>query len=110
MKFTKPFRGARRGEAFPTDFKIGDDCPPELLAAARAIGAIEDGPTVAEYVAAGYLAKNYPPQGYASRSTPEENAQAVAAQEAEAKAKLEQKAKDALGNKAEGAPKNKAAE
>ncbi|NLS03614.1 hypothetical protein HGP14_09610 [Rhizobium sp. P32RR-XVIII] len=40
----------------------------------------QDGPTVAEYVAAGYLASNYPPSGYASRSTPEEIDEAVAAQ------------------------------
>lgn len=39
-----------------------------------------DGPTVEQYVAAGYLATNYPPQDYASRSTPEEIAAAVAAQ------------------------------
>ncbi|MEI5996817.1 hypothetical protein H3V53_06265 [Paraburkholderia bengalensis] len=39
-----------------------------------------DGPTVAEYVAAGYQAVNYPPQGYASRSTAEEIAAAVKAQ------------------------------
>lgn len=32
----------------------------------------EDGPTVAEFVDAGYLALNYPPEGYASRSTQEE--------------------------------------
>ncbi len=32
----------------------------------------QDGPTVAEYVAEGYKASNYPPQGYASRSTQEE--------------------------------------
>ncbi len=43
-----------------------------------------DGPTVAEYVAAGYLASNYPPQGYASRSTADEIAEAVAAQGAPA--------------------------
>ncbi|WP_019170674.1 hypothetical protein [Pseudaminobacter salicylatoxidans] len=42
----------------------------------------EDGPTVGEYVDAGYLAKNYPPEGYASRSTPEEIAAAIAAQDA----------------------------
>ena len=35
-------------------------------------GLRTDGPTVAEYVAAGYLATNYPPHGYASRSTSEE--------------------------------------
>lgn len=40
----------------------------------------EDGPTVAEYVAAGYLASNYPPSGYASLSTPDEIAAAIAAQ------------------------------
>jgi hypothetical protein len=32
----------------------------------------EDGPTIAEWVAAGYSADAYPPSGYASRSTPEE--------------------------------------
>lgn len=40
----------------------------------------EDGPTVAEYVQAGYLASNYPPAGYAARSTAEEIAEAIAAQ------------------------------
>ncbi|MGN8004167.1 hypothetical protein ACTJKQ_13345 [Acidovorax sp. 22279] len=39
----------------------------------------DDGPTVQEFVAAGYLAVNYPPAGYASKSTPEEIAAAVAA-------------------------------
>jgi hypothetical protein len=37
----------------------------------------EDGPTIAEYVAAGYLASQYPPVGYASKSTPEEIAAAI---------------------------------
>ncbi len=75
----------------------------------------EDGPTVAEYVAAGYPATNYPPQGYASRSTPEEIGQAVTAQEAKAKleqdaaekAKLEQEAAE-KGQKADEAPANEA--
>lgn len=40
----------------------------------------DDGPTVADYVAAGYLASNYPPTGYAARSTPDEIADAIAAQ------------------------------
>jgi hypothetical protein len=31
-----------------------------------------DGPTIAEFVEAGYLVSNYPPQGYASRSSQEE--------------------------------------
>lgn len=41
----------------------------------------QDGPTVAEFVEAGYLAKNYPPTGYASKSTKEEIAAAIDAQE-----------------------------
>lgn len=32
----------------------------------------EDGPTVAEWVEAGYLAASYPPEGYVSRSSQEE--------------------------------------
>ncbi|QOE32739.1 hypothetical protein CPT_Mano_006 [Achromobacter phage Mano] len=40
-----------------------------------------DGPTVAEYVAAGYLAKNYPPAGYEARSTPEEIQAAIDAED-----------------------------
>lgn len=39
----------------------------------------DDGPTVQEFVDAGYLAVNYPPTGYASKSTPEEIAAAVEA-------------------------------
>ncbi|MNJ39956.1 HeH/LEM domain protein [compost metagenome] len=31
-----------------------------------------DGPTIAEFVEAGYLASNYPPEGFASRSSQEE--------------------------------------
>ena len=84
-------------------------------AAGEAATLRDDGPTVAEYVAAGYLATNYPPQGYTARSTPEEIAHAVAAQEAEAKEKLEreatadrQKAEDALANKVDEAHANKA--
>ena len=41
---------------------------------------LSDGPTVEEYVAAGYLAAKYPPHGYASRSTPEAIEAAIAAQ------------------------------
>lgn len=37
-----------------------------------------DGPTVTEYVLAGYDPKNYPPTGYASRSTPAEIEKAIA--------------------------------
>jgi hypothetical protein len=40
----------------------------------------QDGPTVKEYVEAGYKASNYPPQGYASKSAPEEITAAIAAE------------------------------
>lgn len=39
-----------------------------------------DGPTIAEFVEAGYLAINYPPEGYASRSSQDEIDLAVQAQ------------------------------
>ena len=39
-----------------------------------------DGPTIAEFVEAGYLATNYPPEGYASRSSQDEIGLAVQAQ------------------------------
>jgi hypothetical protein len=40
----------------------------------------EDGPTLAEFIEAGYLASNYPPEGYASRSSQEEIEAAIEAQ------------------------------
>jgi hypothetical protein len=49
-----------------------------------------DGPTVSEWVAAGYFADNYPPEDYASKSTQEEIDAAVAKQTA-ARAALAQK-------------------
>ena len=54
----------------------------------------DDGPTIA----AGYKASNYPPEGYASRSTPEEIAQAVESEKAAA----------SPDNKKAADPKNKA--
>lgn len=45
------------------------------------------GPTVEEYVAAGYDAEKYPPTGYESRSTPEQIAAAIEAQKADKKKK-----------------------
>ena len=41
MKFTKPFLGVRDGEIYPTQFKPGDECPPELLDAAESLEAFE---------------------------------------------------------------------
>jgi hypothetical protein len=40
----------------------------------------QDGPTAGEFVESGYKASNYPPKGYASRSTQEEIDAAIAAQ------------------------------
>lgn len=45
------------------------------------------GPTVEEFVAAGYRAEDYPPGAYESRSTPEEIAAAIEAQKADKKKK-----------------------
>ncbi len=42
-------------------------------------GLRTDGPTLAEYVAAGYKAETYPPQGYSDKRTPEELEAAKAA-------------------------------
>jgi hypothetical protein len=44
----------------------------------------EDGPTVHEWVAAGFSAKEYPPKGYSLKSTKEEIEQAIKDEEAAA--------------------------
>lgn len=68
-----------------------------------------DGPTVGEFVAAGYRAENYPPQGYASRSNDDEIQAAIDAQNAAAaaaaaaalaQAEAEAKARDEAAAKA----------
>jgi hypothetical protein len=41
MKFTKPFRYVRDGEIYPVSFNEGDECPPDLIDAARAHDALE---------------------------------------------------------------------
>jgi hypothetical protein len=89
-----------------------DEIPEELFEDLRAAGYVEalgakkgaalrdDGPTVAEYVSAGYSASDYPPKGYTSRSTPEEIADAVQLEnEAAAKVKADEKAAKALAKK-----------
>lgn len=40
MKFSAPFYGCKDGDIYPTHFSVGDDCPPELQDAARAVGAL----------------------------------------------------------------------
>lgn len=41
MKFSKPFYGVKDGEIYPTQFQAGDECPEELLDAAKEVGAVE---------------------------------------------------------------------
>ncbi|TIM07606.1 hypothetical protein [Mesorhizobium sp.] len=87
-----------------------DEIPAEMFGDLEAAGYVaerggkkmnvalrDDGPTIAEYMAAGYPASNYPPEGYASRSTPEEIAEAVKAAKADEKAaKAAAKKRDAI--------------
>ena len=40
MVFEKEFKGVPDGEIYPVDYKPGDECPPELLAAAKELGAV----------------------------------------------------------------------
>ena len=39
-KLTKDFRGVIDGDIYPTDFKAGDECPKELEAGAKEVGAL----------------------------------------------------------------------
>lgn len=41
MKFTKSFIGATGGSPYPRTFYVGDECPEDLLDAAKSVGAIE---------------------------------------------------------------------
>jgi hypothetical protein len=41
-KLTKPIFGVVSGEVYPTELQAGTDCPPELLDAARAFGAVDE--------------------------------------------------------------------
>lgn len=40
MKFKQPFKGVKNGDIYPTEFKPGDEIPPELEAAAIAVGVV----------------------------------------------------------------------
>ncbi|MCA1857448.1 hypothetical protein LE190_16160 [Massilia oculi] len=41
MKLTKPFLGVPDGEIYPHQYQPGDECPPELQAAAVVLGAAD---------------------------------------------------------------------
>ncbi|MDP4024454.1 hypothetical protein Q8W71_17655 [Methylobacterium sp. NEAU 140] len=106
---TKPLDGLPEGTE--REFDKGDFEALERMGAVRRAGEPRtDGPTVEEYVAAGYRAANYPPQGYASRSTPDEIAAAVAAQDAPPAPEGAGKAAPPVANKKAPSVANKAAQ
>lgn len=41
-KFSKKFRGVRKGEFYPVWFAPGDECPVELVAGAESLGVLAD--------------------------------------------------------------------
>lgn len=42
MQFSKPFLGVPDGEIYPVQYQPGEECPPELDAAAAELGAFDD--------------------------------------------------------------------
>lgn len=67
--------------------KVKDKVPTTVEAPEREPEPLrDDGPTVLEFIAEGYLAENYPPEGYAARSTDDEIATAVELQVAAGRA------------------------
>jgi len=42
MKFSQEFSGVIDGEIYPRIFMPGEDCPAELLIAAKAVGAVSE--------------------------------------------------------------------
>ncbi|MER9130681.1 hypothetical protein [Mesorhizobium sp. M0768] len=113
VKVLRTVRVAETGNHYGREIVKGteDKVPENVFAGLEAEGYVEalggkkggkgalrdDGPTVAEFVAAGYSASDYPPHGYASRSTPEEIAEAVKAAKADEKAaKAAAKMRDAI--------------
>lgn len=41
MIFTKTFYGCKKGDIYPTMFKVGEKCPEELVKAAEKAGVLE---------------------------------------------------------------------
>jgi len=79
-------RGKAAAEILRLQREVSDRAPP-ISTEPKKPGAQQpelkqDGPTVEEWVLAGYAARAYPPHGYASRSSAEEIQAAIAAQEA----------------------------
>lgn len=51
-KFIKKFSGVKNGDIYPTEFKVGQKCPKELIAGAEAEGALGDAEAVKAAIAA----------------------------------------------------------
>jgi hypothetical protein len=78
-----PFKGVKDGEIYPRDFAAGDPVHGDLARVAikenwahPAEEEREDGPTLSEWVKAGYPEAAYPPKGYADKRTSKELARA----------------------------------
>lgn len=110
LKITKPGYHDQKGKPVEVGTIItvqGDKVPASLLNKCEVLDGDTDGkawatgqnqgPTVEEYVAAGYRAENYPPQGYEARSTKDEINAAIAAQKAADEAANKAGAKDGKG-------------
>lgn len=48
MQLVQPFLGVPDGEIYPVQYHPGDECPPELEAAATELGAFDDAAPVAD--------------------------------------------------------------
>lgn len=55
MKFSQEFTGVVDGEIYPRLFAPGEDCPPELLDAAKSVGAVRTDKVAAEFVSPGII-------------------------------------------------------
>ena len=51
MKFSQEFTGVIAGEIYPRVFAPGEDCPPELLEAAKSVGAVRTDKVPCQFVA-----------------------------------------------------------
>lgn len=95
-------------EGFITPFSADETKHHESAPETGAAVLRDDGPTIEEYVSAGYQAANYPPAGYASKSSTEAIAAAIETQ-ASAAAALAVAAEAAAQSAATGAGANAAA-
>lgn len=48
MQLVKPFLGVPDGEIYPVQYQPGEECPPELEAAATELGAFSDAESASE--------------------------------------------------------------